>query len=192
MEHIGYRKVLRENKGHIRKMGLWFISLLIIDQVTKVIAQGALEGLSGIPLINGVLSFYFLRNEILYVHQYLLYFIIAVIAFPFLIIYSYAKGYPRLIITGMIILWCAVFSNNIIDVFALGYIRDFINLHGVAVGNIADQYRNAGFLIIIAGLIMGEDKSLSRKKIVRIIVISAAALLLTALFWRYLAGYLAI
>lgn len=170
----------------------WFLPLLLADQITKIIAQAVLEGRSGIPVLKGVLSLYFVRNEILYVHQYLLYFIIALIGFPFLIVYSYAKSYPRLVISGMIILWCAVFSNNIIDVFSLGYIRDFINLQGVAVGNIADQYRNAGFLMIIAGLVIKDDSKVGGRKLFIVIALCILVLILTALFWRYLARYLAI
>lgn len=114
-------------------------------------------------IIPNFISLHFVRNEITYIHQYILYFILSVIVFPVIIFYSIEKSFSRGIIIGLALLWSAIVSNNIIDALSLGYIRDFIKLHGVATGNIADQYRTIGLLIIIVALIIKDEKNLIQR-----------------------------
>ncbi|MBA4321121.1 MAG: hypothetical protein C0412_22245, partial [Flavobacterium sp.] len=117
---------------------------------------------------------------------------LTIIILPAFILQQISKSASKLLIVGLTLLWTAVFSNNIIDAFTLGYIRDFINLHGIAVGNIADQYRNAGLLIVLAGLIIKDEKKINLKTITKLMIVIVIALILVALFWRYLAKSFAI
>ena len=163
--------------------------LTAVDQTTKLMAQHGLENHPDIVLIPNLLSFHFVRNEISHSYQYLSYFPISFVVYPAAILYFYAKSYYQLVIMGMTLLWTAVLSNNIIDVFALGYIRDFIKLHGIAVGNVADQYRNAGVVLVVMGLMIKDKKELSPGILLKSILAALAVLTMVALLWRHLAKY---
>jgi lipoprotein signal peptidase len=176
----------------IKKLILFSLVLIAFDQITKIAAQSLLEGAPDIIIIPNLLSLHFLRNTIQHFHQYLTYFLLILVLFPLIIIQTIKAGSSRVLLWGMFILWSAVFSNNIIDAFLHGYIRDFINLEGIAVGNVADQYRTLGFLLIIVGLMIKDEKKITKALMLKIAGIIIAALILTALFWRYLAGMLAI
>lgn len=192
MDKASILQAVKDNKKEFQKLLLCAFILVIADQISKIAAHAYLENRPDVILIPRFLSLHFLKNEITHLYQYIVYFILVLIAFPVIIIRSLGGVYNKFITAGLIVLWSAVFSNNIIDVFLLGYIRDFINLHGVAVGNIADQYRNIGALLIIAGLVIQKRKELSAKTIMIIILSLFAVSVLIIIFWRYLAGYLAI
>lgn len=195
MGNIGFSfawQIIRRNKIQIEKLMLWVCLLIAVDQATKLLAQNVLENHSGIILIPNLLSLRFLKNEISHFHQFLYYFVISFILCPAALLYAYAKSFPRLVIAGITLLWSATLSNNIIDAFSLGYIRDFIDLHGIAVGNIADQYRNAGVAVVVAGLVIKDGEKINAGMVFKIIMVALAALTLTALFWKYLSKYCAI
>jgi len=185
-------KQVKENKEEIKKILILIISLIAIDQITKAVMQNLLENKKQIELIPGLLSLSFIRNEIAHLYQYAFYFILTVTVFPAIIYQSFRQGYQRLVITGLILLWSAIISNNLIDVFMLGYIRDFINLNGVAVGNVADQYRTAGVLFIAAGLIAGKNQKLSFRLKATMVLLILTLLALMILFWKYLSKYMAV
>jgi len=185
-------KLSEEKSRLLKKLLLISAALIVFDQATKIIAQRFLEGTPDIIIIPNLLSLHFLRNTLHHFYQYLIYFLLILVFFPAIIIQTIKTGSSRMLLWGLIILWSAVFSNNIIDAFLLGYIRDFINLHGIAVGNIADQYRTIGFLLIVAGLMIKDEEKITKALIIKIAAVIIAALILTALFWRYLAGILAI
>ncbi|MEJ5351196.1 MAG: signal peptidase II [Melioribacteraceae bacterium] len=163
MRNIKFSKIFIENIKQIVSLLVLVSSLIIIDQVTKSLAQKYLENSTSIVIIPNFISLHFVRNEITYIHQYILYFILSVIVVPVIIFYSIEKSFSRGIIIGLALLWSAVISNNLLDAFLLGYIRDFIKLHGVATGNIADQYRTIGLLIIIVALIIKDEKNLIQR-----------------------------
>ena len=195
MGNIGFSvawQVIRRKKNQIGKLLLWVCLLIAVDQATKLLAQNVLENHAGIILVPNLLGLRFLRNEISHFHQFLYYFITSIILFPAALLYAYVKSFPRLVIAGMTLLWSATLSNNIIDAFSLGYIRDFIDLHGIAVGNIADQYRNAGVAIVVAGLVIKDGEKINAGIVIKFILVALAALTLTALFWKYLSKYCAI
>lgn len=185
-------KIYKENKKLIKNLLLLSLILIIFDQVTKIIAQKYLENSSAIIIVPDVLSLVFVRNVINHFYQYIIYFILTIIVLPVIILQSMDKSYSKLVVIGLTLLWSAVFSNNVVDAFTLGYIRDFINLHGIAVGNVADQYRTIGLLVVIAGLIIKGDKKITPAVVIKVIIILTIALILTALFWRYLAKTMAI
>lgn len=192
MDKVNILQTVKDNKKELQKLMFWAFILIIVDQISKITAQACLENAPDIVLIPDFLSLHFLRNEITHMYQYVVYFILVLIAFPVVFIQSLGGKYNKLITAGLVLLWSAVFSNNIIDVYLLGYIRDFINLEGVAVGNIGDQYRNIGALLIIAGLVIQKRKEISAKTIAIIILSLLAVLILIIIFWRYLARYMAI
>jgi signal peptidase II len=184
--------VFNKNREQIKKLLLWICLLLTVDQATKLLAQSILENHTDIVLIPDLLGLHFLRNEIGRGYQYLYYFVVSIILFPAALLYSYAKSFPKLVVAGFTLLWSATLSNNIIDAFTLGYIRDFIDLHGIAVGNIADQYRNVGVVVVVAGLILQNEKKLDARYFTKFVLVALAVLTLMALFWKYLSRYLAI
>lgn len=186
------RQVINKNKKQITTLIFCVCLLIAVDQATKFMAQNVLENKPDIILIPDILSLHFLRNEILHGYQYLFYFLISIIIFPAALLYFYTKSYYKLVIAGTTLLWSATLSNNIIDVFTLGYIRDFIYLHGVSVGNMGDQYRNAGVAIIVAGLIIKDRKKLEAGMMVKLILAIMATLTLIALLWKYLTRYFSI
>ncbi len=185
-------KIISENAGLIKKLAILFVSLVVVDQITKILAQKYLENSAGIVIIPNVISLYFLRNEINHLYQYIVYAIINLVIFPAILVYSFRKEFSKVTVVGLILLWSAIFSNNIIDVFALGYVRDFIQLHGVATGNVADQYRTVGAVVVIIGLFRKEGAKLSAKSMMILISLVILLLILLALFWRYLAKFMAI
>jgi lipoprotein signal peptidase len=192
MNKLNILQIIKHNNKELKKLLLWGLILIVIDQFFKLAAQKYLENSKDIVLIPNLLSLHFLRNEIIHLYQYVIYFVLAVIALPRIIIQMVDRAYNKLITVGLTLLWSAVFSNNLVDVFLLGYIRDLINLHGVAVGNIADQYRTVGLLLVIAGLIIREKEKLQSKTLIIITVSLLAALALFIIFWRYFAKSLAI
>ena len=192
MRNIKISKIFSENARQIVSLLVLVSSLIIIDQVTKALAQKYLEHSASIEIIPNFISLHFIRNEITYVHQYIFYFMLSLVVFPAIIFYSIAKKYSKVVIVGLALVWSAILSNNIIDAFLLGYIRDFIKLHGVATGNIADQFRTAGLLVIVVGLLIKDEKKLSSKVIVKLLVSIVVVLALLILFWKYLAKSIAI
>lgn len=187
MRNIKFSKIFSENTKQIVNLVVLVSSLIIIDQVTKALFQKYLENSTSIVIIPNFISLHFVRNEITYIHQYILYFMLSVIVFPAVIFYSIAEPFSRGIIIGLALLWSAIVSNNIIDAFSLGYIRDFIKLHGVATGNIADQYKTVGLLVIIVGLLSKDEKKLNLKVIVKLLSSIIILLVLLILYWKYLA-----
>lgn len=185
-------KVYLANRREIKRLLMLSLLLIIFDQTTKIIAQKYLENSTPIIVVPDLLSFYYVRNHISHIHQYIIYFVLVIILFPTIILQSISKSSSKTIIVGLTLLWSAVFSNNIIDAFLLGYIRDFINLHGIAVGNVADQYRNLGMLALVAGLIIKDEKKLTSKTLLKLALVLIMVLILTALFWRYLSKSMAI
>jgi len=183
---------IKKNKKQITTLIFCVCLLIAFDQATKFMAQNALENQPDIILIPDLLSLHFLRNEILHGYQYLFYFLLSIVIFPAALLYFYAKSYYKLVIAGMTLLWSSTLSNSIIDAFTLGYIRDFIYLHGVSVGNMGDQYRNVGVAIVVAGLIIKDRKKLDAGMMVKLVLAILAALTLMALFWKYLARYFSI
>lgn len=181
--------IIRENSVAIKSYALFFTMLIAFDQVTKLIAQSFLENSASVTLIPDLLKLHFIRNEIQFLHQYVIYGVINLIVMPAVIIYSIDKKYNRLVMFGLLMLWSAVFSNNIIDAFSLGYIRDFIQLHGVATGNVADQYRTIGVVLLITGLFIQENKKVDIRLILKIALTVIIILVLIMLYWRYLARF---
>ena len=166
--------------------------MIAVDQATKLLAQNSLENHAGIILVPNLLGLRFDKNE----HRTFISSLI-ILSLPSTSsdnsrFYAYVKSFPRLVIAGITLLWSATLSNNIIDAFCLGYIRDFIDLHGIAVGNIADQYRNAGVAIVVAGLVIKDGEKINAGIVIKFILVALAALSLTALFWKYLSKYCAI
>ena len=192
MRNIKISKIFSENAGQIISLLVLVSALIIIDQVAKALAQKYLEHSASIEIIPNFLSLHFIRNEIHYIHQYIFYFILSFVVFPAIIFYSIAETYSKVVISGLALVWSAILSNNIIDAFLLGYIRDFIKLHGVATGNIADQFRTAGLLVIVVGLLIKDEKKLSLKVIVKLLISIVIVLALLILFWKYLAKSIAI
>lgn len=192
MKNIKISKTFSENARQIVSSLVLVSALIIIDQVTKALAQKYLEHSASIEIIPNFLSLHFIRNEIQYIHQYIFYFILSFVVFPAIIFYSIAETYSKVVIIGLALVWSAILSNNIIDAFLLGYIRDFIKLHGVATGNIADQFRTAGLVVIVVGLIIKDQKKLSPKVIAKLLVSIVIVLALLILFWKYLAKSIAI
>ena len=187
MRNIEFPKIFVENTKHIISVLVLVSALIIIDQVTKALAQKYLEHSTSIVIIPNLVSLHFVRNEITYIHQYILYFMLSIIVFPSIIFHSIAEPFSRGIVFGLALVWGAIVSNNLIDAFALGYIRDFIKLHGVATGNIADQYRTIGLLIIIVGLLNRGERKISFKVIVKMLLSIIILLVLLVLYWKYLA-----
>lgn len=187
MRNIKFYKGLSENTKQIVSFIVLVSSLIIFDQFTKALAQKYLENSTDIVIIPNFISLHFIRNEIAYIHQYILYFILSVIVLPAIIFYSIAKPFSRKIIIGLVLLWSAIVSNNIIDAFSLGYIRDFLKLQGVATGNIADQYRTVGLLVIIVGILNKDEKKLNSKIIVKLLFPIIILLVLLILYWKYFA-----
>ena len=192
MRNINISKIFSENARQIVSLLVLVSALIIIDQVTKALAQKYLEHSASIEIIPNFISLHFIRNEITYLYQYIFYFMLCLVVFPAIIFYSIAKKYSKVVIVGLTLLWSAILSNNIIDAFLLGYIRDFIKLHGVATGNIADQFRTAGLLVIVVGLIIKDEKKLSSKVIAKLLISIVIVLALLILFWKYLAKSMAI
>ena len=192
MRNIKISKIFSENARQIVSLIVLVSSLIIIDQVAKALAQKFLEDSASIEIIPNFISLHFIRNEIQYIHQYVIYFILSLVVFPAIIFYSIAETYSKVVIIGMALVWSAILSNNILDAFLLGYIRDFIKLHGVATGNIADQFRTAGLLVIVVGLLIKDEKKLNSKVIAKLLISVVIVLALLILFWKYLAKSIAI
>jgi len=180
--------VFNQNRKFFNNSFLFVSILIFADQISKLFFSNYLASGQNIILIPGALSLNLIHNEILHIHQYLIYFVLGIIVLPAILVYSVGNKLSKLFIWGILFLWGDVLSNNIIDAFFLGYIRDFIHLYGVATGNLADQYRTVGIALIAAGLVTGNSKKLSGTVIVKILLAVIAAVLLLALFWRYLAA----
>ena len=93
MRNIKISKIFSENATQIVSLLVLISSLIIIDQVTKALAQKYLEHSASIEIIPNLISLHFIRNEITYVHQYIFYFMLCLVVFPIIIIRLFSSGH---------------------------------------------------------------------------------------------------
>lgn len=139
---------------------------VLFDQYTKKLIE-ALNGRADIDVVHGVFSFTYVENRGaafgMMKGQRVFFLIIAVVVFA---VVSYIfiklpaeKKYLKLNVALAFILSGAI--GNMIDRFALGYVRDFIYFYCInfAVFNVADIYITCAtaFLVILVVFVYKED-----------------------------------
>lgn len=144
-----------------RWYGLFFLTGVLIDQLTKHLADRFLGYYVPWTIIPGFLDFQLVHNYGaaygIFEHQRLFLAIISATVFCVCFLFRYEIGNTRLARIGLCFLLMGTFGN-LIDRVHLGYIVDFINIHIFPVFNIADILINAGIVCFLIDLIHYRDE----------------------------------
>ena len=140
----------------IVKAGFLFLVLIAIDLLTKSIAASALEGGKRIPLIPGVLEFYYIQNKgaafgIFQNGTFILGIISAIALAVIVAVYlRIPDGKKYLPLRLVLIFIAAGAAGNLYDRITLQYVRDFIyfSLIDFPVFNVADIYVTCSVFIL--------------------------------------------
>ena len=140
----------------IVKAGFLFLVLIAIDLLTKSIAVSALEGGKRIPLIPGVLEFYYIQNKgaafgIFQNGTFILGIISAIALAVIVAVYlRIPDGKKYLPLRLVLIFIAAGAAGNLYDRITLQYVRDFIyfSLIDFPVFNAADIYVTCSVFIL--------------------------------------------
>ena len=170
------------NKRLLNIYFIIFFIILLTDQLSKLAVTTSLSGYAqGIPIFQPYLDLFYFENPIISPLSLPIYFIMLTLIFPYVAKEFILPGYHCLTTKlGIILVFAGFFSNNILDAFYLGYVRDFIRLQGFGVGNIADQSKYIGCIITMLG-ILKDYKILKNKR-----AFAICGCLLTALFIIYM------
>lgn len=148
-----------------RKIFLYTIILIGLDQISKVVIETILKLNSSIKVIN---NFFYLTYTNNYgaawgIMQNKVWFfiLVALVALTFFYNLSYNfKLNKRNIIAFSLVIGGLI--GNLIDRFFLGYVRDFIHFYigsySFPIFNIADVCVVIGTILLIIAIIRGEDK----------------------------------
>lgn len=130
--------------------------LVLLDQVTKIAAEGALKGKESFVLIPGVLEFFYLENHgaafgVLQNARgfFLVVTLLAMIAVIYVLIKMPQTG-KYLTLRILVVLIGAGAVGNVIDRIIFSYVRDFIyfSLIDFPVFNVADIYVTCATILL--------------------------------------------
>lgn len=130
--------------------------LVLLDQVTKIAAEGALKGKESFVLIPGVLEFFYLENHgaafgVLQNARgfFLVVTLLAMIAVIYVLIKMPQTG-KYLPLRILVVLIGAGAVGNVIDRIVFSYVRDFIyfSLIDFPVFNVADIYVTCATILL--------------------------------------------
>ena len=147
---------MKANITRIIKAGALFLVLTAFDLFTKSVAVSTLEGGKRIPLISGVLEFYYNQNRgaafgIFQDGTFILGVISAIALFALIFIYlRIPDGKKYLPLRLVLIFIAAGAAGNLYDRVTLQYVRDFIyfSLIDFPVFNVADIYVTCSVFIL--------------------------------------------
>lgn len=147
---------MKVNKSRIIKAAVLFLGLFAFDLLTKSLAVNALQDGRHIPLISGVLEFYYIQNRGaafgIFQNGTFILGIISTVALVVLI-FVYLKipdGKKYLPLRLVLIFIAAGAAGNLYDRVTLQYVRDFIyfSLIDFPVFNVADIYVTCSVFIL--------------------------------------------
>lgn len=147
---------MKANITRIIKAGALFLVLTAFDLFTKSVAVSTLEGGKRIPLISGILEFYYIQNRgaafgIFQDGTFILGVISAIALFALVFIYlRIPDGRKYLPLRLVLIFIAAGAAGNLYDRVTLQYVRDFIyfSLIDFPVFNVADIYVTCSVFIL--------------------------------------------
>ncbi len=144
-----------------------FALLVWLDLWTKTLAVNALKDKPAIPLINGVLEFYYLQNtgaafSMLQNAQWF-FFLVAAVAICGIAYFLWKMPTTKkfTVLRVLLVLIAAGAAGNLVDRVQLSYVRDFIyfSLINFPVFNVADMYVTVSvFLLIVLILFYYKDE----------------------------------
>ena len=147
---------MKINLKRAAKAFLLFAVLIVFDQFTKVLAVNALQDGKHIPLIPGVLEFYYIQNKGaafgIFQNKTFLLSLIALVTLAALIVFYLRLPDDRkyLPLRLVLIFIASGAAGNLYDRFLLHYVRDFIyfSLIDFPVFNVADIYVTCSVFIL--------------------------------------------
>ncbi len=139
------------------KACLLFAALLAFDLFTKSLAVKALSDGRHVPLIKGVLEFYYIQNRgaafgIFQSGTVLLTVISTAAVIAIIYMYFRVPGGPKYLPLRLVLIFiCAGAAGNLYDRVVLHYVRDFIyfSLIDFPVFNVADMYVTVSVFVLI-------------------------------------------
>lgn len=139
------------------KACLLFAALFAFDLFTKSLAVKALSNGRHIPLIKGVLEFYYIQNRgaafgIFQSGTVLLTVISTAAVIAIIYMYFRVPGGPKYLPLRLVLIFiCAGAAGNLYDRVVLHYVRDFIyfSLIDFPVFNVADMYVTVSVFVLI-------------------------------------------
>lgn len=147
---------MRVNANRIIKAAVLFLALIAFDLFTKNLAVSALSDGKRIPLISGVLEFYYIQNRgaafgMFQNGTFILSLISAAALIVLIFIYlRIPDGKKYLPLRLVLIFIAAGAAGNLYDRVSLQYVRDFIyfSLIDFPVFNVADIYVTCSVFIL--------------------------------------------
>lgn len=133
------------------------IILVLIDQITKHMAQNALRGKESFPIINGVFELHYLENKgsaFGLMQGQRIFFIATAALMLFLIPYLYSKipsGRRYYFLRIVAVMYLAGAVGNAVDRILYGYVIDFFyfSLIDFPIFNVADIYVTTATICLV-------------------------------------------
>jgi signal peptidase II len=130
--------------------------LVLLDQVTKIAAEGGLKGKESLVLIPGVLEFFYLENHgaafgvLQNARGFFLLVTFLAMAAVFYVLFKMPPVRKYLPLRILVVLIGAGAIGNVIDRIAFSYVRDFIyfSLIDFPVFNVADIYVTCATILL--------------------------------------------
>lgn len=147
---------MKANITRIIKAGALFLVLAAFDLFTKSVAVSALGGGKRIPLIPGVLEFYYIQNRgaafgIFQDGTFILGLISAIALCVLIFVYMRVPDEKKYLPLRLVLIFIAAgAAGNLYDRITLQYVRDFIyfSLIDFPVFNVADIYVTCSVFIL--------------------------------------------
>ncbi len=164
---------MNTNNSRILKAAVLFLALTAFDLFTKSLAVNALQGGKRIPIIPGVLEFYYIQNRgaafgIFQDGTFILSVISFVTLIALIVIYLRVPDGRKFLPLRLVLIFIAAgAAGNLYDRVILRYVRDFIyfSLIDFPVFNVADIYVTCSvFLLAFLVLFYYKEEDLQFKK----------------------------
>lgn len=164
---------MNTNSSRILKATVLFLALTAFDLFTKSLAVNALQGGKHIPIIPGVLEFYYIQNRgaafgIFQDGTFILSVISFVTLIALIVIYLRIPDGRKFLPLRLVLIFIAAgAAGNLYDRVILRYVRDFIyfSLIDFPVFNVADIYVTCSvFLLAFLVLFYYKEEDLQFKK----------------------------
>lgn len=127
------------------------LAVLILDQISKILALKYLKPINSIPIIKDILHLTYVENRgaafgILQ-NQKLFFIIITIVVLGFIWFYTYYNRLNKIMIFGFSLIASGAIGN-LIDRIRLGFVVDYFHVLNFPVFNIADSAVVVGTILV--------------------------------------------
>lgn len=127
------------------------VTVLLLDQISKLLALKYLQPVNSIPVINNILNFTYVENRgaafgILQ-NQKIFFILITLVVLALIWFYTHYNRLSRSVVFGLSLIAGGAIGN-LIDRIRLGYVVDFFHVLNFPVFNIADSAVVIGTILV--------------------------------------------